>query len=53
MIYNGFQVIEVEVDIVNEGMQRFKEIFLEMSTSQQRKKLIHLLVSKITINKER
>ncbi len=27
--------------------------FFEMSTSQQRKQLIHLLVSKITINKER
>ena len=34
-------------------MQRFKEVFLEMSTSQQRKQLIHLIVSKITINKER
>ena len=35
-------------------MQRFKEVFIGMSTSQQRKQLIHfLLVSKITINKER
>lgn len=31
-------------------MQRFKEVLFEMSTSQQRKQLIHLLVSKITIN---
>ena len=40
-------------EIVNEVMKRFKEVFFEMSTSQQRKQLIHLLVSKITINKER
>lgn len=40
-------------EIVNEVMKRFKEVFFEMSTSQQRKQLMHLLVSKITINKER
>ena len=34
-------------------MKRFKEVFLGMSTGQQRKQVIHLLVSKITINKER
>ena len=43
----------IPFDIVNEVMQRFKEVFFEMSTSQQRKQLIQLQVSKITINKER
>ena len=43
----------IPFELVNEVMQRFKEVFFEMSTSQQRKQLIHLLVSKITINKER
>ncbi|MGL6105026.1 recombinase family protein [Romboutsia sp.] len=43
----------IPFELVNEVMQRFKEVFLGMSTSQQRKQLIHLLVSKITINKER
>lgn len=43
----------IPFELVNEVMQRFKEVLLEMSTSQQRKQLIHLLVSKITINKER
>ena len=43
----------IPFEIVNEVMKRFKEVFLNMSTSQQRKQLIHLLVSKITINKER
>ena len=43
----------IPFELINEVMQRFKEVFFEMSTSQQRKQLIHLLVSKITINKER
>ena len=43
----------IPFDIVNEVMKKFKEVFFEMSTSQQRKQLIHLLVSKITINKKR
>ncbi|MEG0181769.1 MAG: hypothetical protein RR657_07745, partial [Peptostreptococcaceae bacterium] len=43
----------IPFEIINEVMQRFKEVFLGMSTGQQRKQLIHLLVSKITINKER
>ena len=34
-------------------MARFKEVFLSMRTSQQRKQLIHMLISKITMNKER
>lgn len=33
-------------------MQRFKQVLLGISTSQQRKQLIHLLVSKIIINNE-
>jgi site-specific DNA recombinase len=43
----------IPFEIIKEVMQRFKEVFLGMSTSQQRKQVIHLLVSKITINKER
>ena len=43
----------IPFELINEVMQRFKEVFFEMSTSQQRKQLIHLLVSKITINKDR
>jgi len=34
-------------------MDKFKEVFLSASTIEQRKKLIHLLVSKITINEKR
>ncbi|MDU1453434.1 MAG: hypothetical protein E7E58_01275 [Paeniclostridium sordellii] len=34
-------------------MKRFEEVFLGMSISQQRKQLIHLLVSKIIMSKER
>ena len=34
-------------------MRKFKEVFLNMSTSQQRKQLIHLLVSQITMNEKR
>ncbi|WP_152522283.1 hypothetical protein [Metaclostridioides mangenotii] len=34
-------------------MYEFKEVFLSASTNEQRKKLIHLLVSKITIDEER
>ncbi|WP_455543960.1 recombinase family protein [Intestinibacter sp.] len=50
------QMVEGEpipFEVVKEVTKRFKEVFLNMSTSQQRKQLIHLLVSKITINKER
>ncbi len=44
----------IPFEVIKEVMQRFKEVFIGMSTSQQRKQLIHfLLVSKITINKER
>lgn len=34
-------------------MDKFKEEFLNMSTSEQRKQLIHLLVKQITINEKR
>ncbi|MBS5787942.1 MAG: hypothetical protein KIC98_08525 [Clostridioides difficile] len=34
-------------------MDKFKEVFLTTSTIEQRKKLIHLLISKITINEKR
>ncbi len=43
----------VPFEIIKEIMDRFKEIFLNMSTSQQRKQLIHLLVSQITMNEKR
>ena len=39
--------------LVRDVMSRFKEVFLSMWTSQQMKQLIHLLISKITMNKER
>ena len=34
-------------------MDKFKEVFFNMSTSQQRKQLIHLIVPQITINEKR
>ncbi|MEG1870391.1 MAG: recombinase family protein [Peptostreptococcaceae bacterium] len=43
----------VSYQLVRDVMTRFKEVFLSMGTSQQRKQLIHLLISKITMNKER
>ena len=43
----------VSYELVRDVMTRFKEVFLSMGTSQQRKQLIHLLISKITMNKER
>ncbi|MDB3376226.1 recombinase family protein [Clostridioides difficile] len=43
----------VPFEIIKEIMDRFKEVFLNMSTSQQRKQLIHLLVSQITMNEKR
>lgn len=43
----------VSYQLVRDVMTRFKEVFLGMGTSQQRKQLIHLLISKITMNKER
>ena len=43
----------IPFEIIKEVMQRFKADIFRMSTSQQRKQLVHLLVSKITINEER
>ncbi len=43
----------VSYELVRDVMTRFKEVFLSMGTSQQRKQLIHLLISKITMNKKR
>ncbi|MDU6483051.1 recombinase family protein [Paeniclostridium sordellii] len=43
----------VPFELINDVMKKFKEVFLNMSTSQQRKQLIHLLVSQITMNEKR
>ena len=43
----------VPFELINDVMRKFKEVFLNMSTSQQRKQLIHLLVSQITMNEKR
>lgn len=43
----------IPFEIVNNVMDKFKEEFLNMSTSEQRKQLIHLLVTQITINEKR
>ena len=43
----------VPFEIIKDVMDKFKEVFFNMSTSQQRKQLIHLLVSKITMNEKR
>lgn len=43
----------IPFEIVKDIMDKFKEVFQNMSTSQQRKQLIHLLVSQITMNEKR
>lgn len=43
----------VPFELINDVMKKFKEVFINMSTSQQRKQLIHLLVSQITMNEKR
>lgn len=43
----------ISFELINEVMEKFKEVFLNMSTSQQRKQLIHLIVSQITMNEKR
>ena len=43
----------IPFEIVKDIMDKFKEVFFNMSTSQQRKQLIHLLVSQITMNEKR
>ena len=52
----GVQLVEgepISFEIVKDIMEKFKEVFLNMSTSQQRKQLIHLLVSQITMNEKK
>ncbi|WP_304341033.1 recombinase family protein [Metaclostridioides mangenotii] len=44
---------EIDLKMVKLIMDKFKEVFLSASTIEQRKKLIHLLVSKITISEDR
>lgn len=43
----------VPFELVSQVMKKFGEIFKESSTRQQRKPLLNLLVSKITIDKSR
>lgn len=43
----------VQYELVEKVMDKFKEVFLDMSTSQQRKQLLHLLINQITINEKR
>ena len=43
----------VPFELVSQVMKKFGEIFKESSTRQQRKQLLNLLVSKITIDKSR
>ena len=43
----------VPFELVSQVMNKFGEIFKESSTRQQRKQLLNLLVSKITIDKSR
>lgn len=43
----------IPFEIIKDVMDKFKEVFFNMSTSQQRKQLIHLIVPQITINEKR
>lgn len=43
----------VQYELIEKVMDKFKEVFLDMSTSQQRKQLLHLLINQITINENR
>ncbi|UFH64586.1 hypothetical protein KQH81_15120 [Clostridium cadaveris] len=40
-------------ELVSQVMKMFGEVFKESSTRQQRKQLLNLLVSKVTIDKSR
>ncbi len=59
LMWNLVEEIEGEKDylqvfeVIKDVMDKFKEVFFNMSTSQQRKQLIHLIVSQITINEKR
>ena len=43
----------VPFELVSQVMKKFGQVFKESSTRQQRKQLLNLLVSKVTIDKSR
>ena len=43
----------IPFELVSQVMKKFGEVFKESSTRQQRKQLLNLLVSKVTIDKSR
>lgn len=44
---------QIPFELVSQVMKKFGQVFKESSTRQQRKQLLNLLVSKITIDKSR
>ncbi len=47
------EVVPVPFELVSQVMKKFGQVFKESSTRQQRKQLLNLLVSKVTIDKSR
>lgn len=45
--------VPVPFELVSQVMKKFEQVFKESSTRQQRKQLLNLLVSKVTIDKSR
>lgn len=43
----------IPFELVSQVMKKFEQVFKDSSTRQQRKQLLNLLVSKITIDKSR
>lgn len=43
----------VPFGLVSQVMKKFRQVFKESSTRQQRKQLLNLIVSKVTIDKSR
>lgn len=43
----------IPFELVSQVMKKFGQVFKESSTRQQRKQLLNLLVSKVTIDKSR
>lgn len=43
----------VPFELVSQVMKKFRQLFKEISTRQQRKQLLNLIVSKVTIDKSR
>ncbi|CEH36023.1 hypothetical protein [Romboutsia lituseburensis] len=43
----------ISFELVSQVMKKFGQVFKESSTRQQRKQLLNLLVSKVTIDKSR